>query len=291
MDIDLLKSIIDKVRKGILSEETHLELKRQWWNLQTNLDEFIKDICSMANTCSGDNYIILGLGEDGKLQDASLPYDEATLQQKHKDKVEPILEIQFLEYVIEGKKISIIKIPHSNNRPHVIKKHKNQDNYIPIRFGTSTLSASKIDLDEMYRERNEFDSSSLKIELKEENIRWDNFAGYSGPSFLIRLVIDNLKSQVPDHINQVFLYEKSGENWKGSNFKFEGKAFNEEFVIEKNKRNPHVIVYVSDQPPGSIRNPRGIPDFDRDSLNLNITTVNGKTFEIPLKSGWIREKY
>lgn len=291
MDNDSLKSIIDKVRQGILTEETHLDLKREWWDFQTKLDEFIKDICSMANTQSGDSYIILGLGEDGILQDAPLPFDEAIIQQKHKDKVDPRIHIQIFVHLVEGKKISLIKIPHSNIRPHVIKKYKNHDNYIPIRFGTTILAASKTDLDEMYSERNKYEISNLKIDLKEKDIRWDNFAGYSGPSFLIRLVIDNLKSQTPDHINEVILYEKTGEHWKGNNFKFEGLALNEEFRIDQNRRYPHVIVYVSDQFPGSLHNPRKMPDFDKDSLVLKITTVNSKVFEIPIKSGWINDKY
>lgn len=288
----LLLSILEKVKNGIKVEGTNLELKRQWWDLKSDHDEFLKDICSMANTHTGDPSIIIGLDENGDLHDASLPNDEAKIQSKHKDKIEPKLQVRFNEVEVKGKTLSIITIPHSANRPHVIKKYKNRENWIPVRVGTSTLSASRSDLDEMYKERDRSNLSDLSVRLFDEKITWDNFAGYGkgGSCFAVRLTLDNYKGQAPDYITNVVLREHSGDHWESKHFLFESlRVVDGPLKVEAQDLKENVMVYISDQEPTGLRERRPMPDIDRDTLKLIIHTKSGRQIYIKIKPGWIHE--
>jgi len=284
----LLLSVIERARKGIQVEESNLELKSQWWNWRSELNEFLKDICSMANTHTGDSYIIIGLRENGALQDAPLPFDESKIQAKHKDKIEPKVTVKFEEFLVQDKKISVATIPHSSNRPHVIKKWRDRENWIPIRVGTSTLTASRTDLDEMYDEKDKRKVSKLLVTLFEEKIRWDNYAEYEGPSFLVRLKVDNYEGKAPDYITKVMLVEESGDHWQSKYFRFGGLSPNQEIKIEAEDIVHNLPVYLSDQPPSRPGRPRPRPDVDKDRLVLYIFRRSDKQpLTIPLKAGWI----
>lgn len=287
---DYLLSIIEKARNGINVEGTNVDIKRQWWNLGKNLDEFLKDITSMANTHTGDSIIVIGIDNKGALNDAPLPLDEASIQNKHKEKINPKITIKISEETVEEKTISIIEIPHSLNRPHVIKKYKNQDNWIPIRFGSSTTNASKVDLDIMYGERTMSPKPDLKIGFHEESIRWANFAGYKGMSFAVRLDLDNFEGQKPEIITKISIVENSGDHWTSNHFLFElGKMkIDEGLEVPANKILPNVLVYLCDRMPEGLRNTRSIPDLDRDTLSLNIECRSGKKIVIPIKPIWVQ---
>ena len=285
-------SVLEKSRSRIKVEETNLELKRQWWNLKTSLDEFLKDTCSMANTHSGDSYIIIGLEEDGTLCNAPLPEDEASLQAKHKDKIEPKIQVEFSESNIDGKTISIIKIPHSGNRPHIIKKYKAQENWIPVRFGTATLTASRADLDEMYHERDKGFTPNVSAELSQgkEELVWDNFAGYRGCCFATILTIDNYRGLASDYITNVTLKENSGDYWESKHFLFEDTHQLDGILeIKAREVKEDVRVYISDQEPSGLGDRRKMPNIDRDTITLNLATRSGNIIIIPVKPAWIRE--
>jgi len=284
-----LLSIIENVRKGINVEGTNVDIKRQWWDLTQSSDEFLKDIASMANTHTGDSIIIIGIDGNGILYDAPLPFDEASLQSKHKDKIDPKITIKISEEIIEGKTISIIEVPHSPNRPHVIKKYKNQDNWIPIRFGSSTTTASRADLDIMLTERTKSSAPNLKVSFHEDAIRWDNFAGYKGMSFAVRLDLDNFEGQSSEFITKVTIVENSGDHWTSNHFLFELGRMNidEGLEVPANKILPNVLLYLSDQMPEGLRNRRSMPDFDHDTLSIIFECRSGKLIKLPIKAGWI----
>lgn len=284
-----LSSIIEKLRAGINVEGTNVDIKQQWWDLRLDLDEFLKDICAMGNSHGGDSYILVGFNKAGSTFNAPLPLDEADIQAKHKDKIEPKLRIEISEHKIEDKIISIIKIPRSLNRPHIIKKYKQQANWIPIRFGSSTLAASRSDIEAMYAERAKASQPRLKVSFHEEALSWANFAGYMGASFAVRLNFDNYDGETPEIITKIYLLEKSGERWTTTHFKFERDniKIDEPFFIPERKILTNILLYLSDRLPDGL-DKKPMPDFDRDTLHLLIECRSGNKISLPIKPGWIR---
>lgn len=282
-----LTSIWEKAKSGVQVEGTNLDLKREWWNFNTQLEEFLKDTCLMANNHSGESYIIIGMDEDGILHNAPVPEDEANIQSRHKSRIEPIIALRIEEFTLNGSIISVLTIPHSTNRPHVVKRFGNRDNWIPIKVGSSTLTASRADLDEMYKERSASNSPSLRVEWTENKVRWANFAGYGDNSFGVKLTLDNSKGSAPGYITKVTIKELSGEHWESQFFKFDGsKKLNDEYKIEAFDRKTGVNFYVSDLPPRSLRENRSMPDVDRDQLKLILQTLNDEIV-LDIKPGWL----
>ncbi|MBU3979273.1 ATP-binding protein [Patescibacteria group bacterium] len=291
MNIKFVESIIDKARDNIKVESTNIDLKIKWWDFKEKPDEYIKDITAMANTSTGDSYILIGVGEDGKIYNTPLSIDEASLQEKHKEKVEPKILIHFKEIILEDKKISVIYILHSKNRPHVIKKYKNGFSWISVRFGTSTPSASRSDIDEMYEERDKSKDADIKVDFFDPKIDWRDYSDYRGYCYRVKLVIDNYEGKAPDYITNVVLREHSGEHWKSNFFKFyyRERSFNHknELKIEAQERLTDVVVFLSDQAPNPSGGHRVKPSLDIDNVDLLISTRSGKEILLPINAGQI----
>lgn len=285
----ILQRIIERSIKGLNVETTNVDIKKEWWDLTAvaGRDEFLKDICAMANNTSNDSFIVVGLDEKGNTYNQPLPFDEAVLQEKHKDKIEPRVKIKFIEEEVSGRIISILVIPHSTNRPHIVKSYNNRRNFIPVKSGSSTQPASRSDLDKMYQERLP-KNGEINIALSSNELSWDNYADFGGPSFLLKLSIDNFLSSKPDIIDKVFLEETTGDRWTGKNFMFEGQKINEFFKIEPHGVVQGINVYVSDMIGEGLRNPRKRPDVDKNSVKLIVSTRSRKIFEIPIRAGWIK---
>lgn len=291
MDEKTLISLIEKVRNGFSVERTNIELKRRWWDLQKipDTEEFYKDICAMANTQGGDSYILLGVDESGKLYNAPIPDDEANIQSKHKDAIEPRIKIILNEFQVEGKTISVITIPHSANRPHVIKKHVEVRNWIPVRFGSAILSASRSDLDEMYGERDRSAASDLHVRLFEDKVRWGHYPAYGGCCFLVRLSVDNYSGGAPDYIVKAEL-RQSGENmWRSNHFMFEGHELNQELQIKAHERKQGLQLYLSHHQPSSEEE-CPLPQISESDLRLNLYARSQTQIMINIKRNWLIEK-
>jgi hypothetical protein len=152
-----------------------IELKREWWSLDSDegQTEFIKDVTAMANTNGRDGFILIGIdGKTGDIKDSLFPSvgkinDPSKLGQLIHKKVQEPFDIEYFNYLIEGVNIGVLYIPYSKNKPHVIKLHKNIQNFIPVRKSTSINAANKYDLDLMYNERDKVVTPpySLKSQL------------------------------------------------------------------------------------------------------------------------------
>ncbi|MBI2008433.1 ATP-binding protein [Candidatus Amesbacteria bacterium] len=298
IDNNLLNAYIEKIRQGINPEGTELDFKREWWDFNTRqgVEEYVKDICSMSNTAGGDCYIIIGVDEKtGMVYDSPLPMDESKLQDKHKNEVQPLLNISFHEYSISDnkviKKISVVEIPHSLKRPHVITRINSKPDHIPIRLGTQVIEASRTDLDVMYSDRGKI--SQFKVRLLEKNLEWGNFAIYT-PAFLIRVEFDNHQSEVSEYVESITLVSKtaSGDPWKTLHFKIEEKGkdlgVDSIFEIEPGKIK-QVTVFLSEKLPQDLKYRENIPTNDMDQYRLTITTRRGtKVPPIKFLPGWIK---
>lgn len=297
MNKKLLLSYIEKIKRGINPESVNLDFKKEWWDFKSRpgVEEFVKDICSMANTSGGDSHIVIGVDEkSGSLHDSPLPIDEAKLQDKHKNKVQPLIRVHFREHAINDggdvKKISVVVIPHSTRRPHVITRINNKPDHIPIRLGTQTIEASRADLDAMYSERRK--TSKLKVKFLEEKLEWGNYSYYN-PAFLMRLEFDNHSGEMSEHIEKIKLVSKSaiGNPWETKHFKIEenGKDLGLDAIFQVGSEEiRHVIVYVSEKTPQNSGYRENLPGNDKDQYKLIIQTRSGTEITpIEIPSGWV----
>lgn len=159
MNREWLLGIVADLRQGMQVEDLKIDVKREWWRLGTpdGDAEFARDLCAIVNTRGGgDGAIIVGVDSLGALYPAPISttkMDKSALQQLIIRRCEPSFEIRPWEYEMEGKIITVVELPRSSNRPHVVKDFKNWKNYIPVRKSTGTFAANRYDLDEMYADR------------------------------------------------------------------------------------------------------------------------------------------
>lgn len=159
IDKKYLENLILKLKDGEVGENNKIDLKRQWRNLNDNNDqnEFAKDVCAIANTVGLEGCLIIGISESGEtfnspisssgLNDVAQIFQLLVKRTSHA----PVIDISQIK--LGNDIISLVKIPPSLDKPHVVKKHNNRDNAIFVRKGTSTLFANKSDLDLMYYDR------------------------------------------------------------------------------------------------------------------------------------------
>ncbi|WCN36484.1 helix-turn-helix domain-containing protein [Aneurinibacillus uraniidurans] len=168
---------IEMARAREKVENPKIELKREWWKLEgvEGQEEFIKDVAAMVNTPGEDGYFIIGIDEEnGELYDAPFPSegkynDPAKLGQLVYRKIQEPMTIESYPYIVEGRTIYVLEVPRSFNKPHIIKQHKNIQNFIPIRKSTGTRPADKFDLDLMYLERNKIVVPPYRLDVHVAN--------------------------------------------------------------------------------------------------------------------------
>ncbi len=117
MDTELFEQLLQK------PESSTLDFKRDLYDFTSSIEEerygklakFIKDIVAFTNTIRSEtSYIILGVEEQhGKkiLHGITSHIDDASLQEKIKDKVHPKPQFTYYPFEYEGKQFGIIKIP------------------------------------------------------------------------------------------------------------------------------------------------------------------------------------
>lgn len=163
------ESIANSIQ-GLSQEKSKFDFKRQWYDFTTpkGINELLKDTCAIANTPDGDGFIVFGFDEKNKkfhparFSDSGLR-DTSDLNGIVRSRVDPEFEINILDFLYEDHPISVLHIPESANKPHVIKQFmrfsksdkegRPEDHRIFIRKNTSVNCASRGDLDRMYRER------------------------------------------------------------------------------------------------------------------------------------------
>ncbi|WP_158642127.1 helix-turn-helix domain-containing protein [Brevibacillus laterosporus] len=155
------------IRTGVQNEDPKLELKKQFWDVSTNegKEEFAKDLTVFANSPYGGGDIIVGIdGDTGELTHTTLPTDASQLSDIIANKVQESFPVEFLEVDVDGINIIVVHIPSSNNKPHMLRRYKNRENFIPIRKGTRTMPANKFDIDQMYAEKDKEVTPPYRLE-------------------------------------------------------------------------------------------------------------------------------
>lgn len=147
-------------------EVNKIEFKRHWYKLKergNDFNEFLKDTTAIVNSYGGeDAFIIIGVdGTTKQLFDTDINdsgYDDSSkINDLIKGKTDAPIRFD-IDYVnIDGKRLSVIHLFPSTEKPHLIIEYKKADkiykNAIFIRSGSGTDHASKADIDRMYSER------------------------------------------------------------------------------------------------------------------------------------------
>ena len=178
-----LRIYVNMLKEGAKPENNKLDFKAKWWDMShyvnlnsESLNEFLKDLTAMANTPGDTGYIIVGLDEEtGSIKPAHIPLDQSKLQGIICRRVEEPFDFTVYEVPVDGQNLSVIEIPPSLRKPHVIKEYRSKKgfhnfNYIPIRKNTTTHVANKYDLDFMYFEKNTRTIVDYGLDIKVQEI-------------------------------------------------------------------------------------------------------------------------
>ncbi len=157
-----LTGLIQEIRNG-RTEDDVTDWKRQFRDLGVpeSRKQFLKDIAAMANSRSTEaiRRIVVGVDESGRLFDAPLPIDEAQLQEVLKV-LTPSPNMHFGVLEIESRTITVIELRPPYDPPYVVRF--SNDNFIWVRAGSSTTTATRFILDSYYRAKTR--SPSLEVQ-------------------------------------------------------------------------------------------------------------------------------
>jgi hypothetical protein len=171
------------LKSGADIENPKIELKKEWWNLSEDLqrNEFLKDITAMANTPGETGYIIVGIDPKGELYDAVIPLDPSKIRGIICKHIQDPMNVEIYLTSVDDKNISVIEVPMSLNKPHIIKEFRSSKQtismFIPIRKGTSINAANKYDIDFMYLEKNRRIVIDYGLDVKISNFTGFNSGG------------------------------------------------------------------------------------------------------------------
>lgn len=198
---DFVESRLAIAAAGGSVEEIKLDLKKEWYKLRDDagkkneleISEFLKDVSAIANSYGGgDGYIIIGVKElkgnkgveffESNLTDSGYD-DESDFINLLKSRIDKVFNIQILDHTFTideaERKVSIVYIPPSISKPHVVVEYRNRNNQVFknevfIRIGGTNEIASKADFDRMYLERPTIQTESeieLNIQLRDLKFR------------------------------------------------------------------------------------------------------------------------
>jgi hypothetical protein len=168
VDNQILQSL--EGAKGI--ENNKFDFKREWYsNSMKDSDaqsKFLVDVTAIANSYGwADGFLVIGYDDTNK-EFHSSPFIASGLKDSYevigmiKKKIDHPFNVQIIDHIYQGpdgtkNNITIVHIPPTLDKPHVIRMHKTATieypNEIFIRVGSTNERASKHDLDLMYAEK------------------------------------------------------------------------------------------------------------------------------------------
>jgi len=164
----LIENILTQSIDGQEIENVKVDCKLKWWDLSDTigLHEFLKDVSAIANTFGLDGYLIIGFDDksksfdDAQFSDCNLR-DTSQIRNLLIKHVDIAFDLNTFDITFNRHKLSVIHIPPSIDKPHVLRLYKRQGkngiieepNKIFIRKNTSNYIASKNDIDIMYYDR------------------------------------------------------------------------------------------------------------------------------------------
>lgn len=217
--MEINKEYILELSRGLFqlqeSEKRKLEFKRQWYDLSGNnprdTEEFCKDMTAMANTPGPDGFIVIGLDEtNGQLTNSPISVSglsDTQITNLIIKRIRPSIQFEIDTIAIpedQNKVITVIKIPPSLEKPHVMGEYLKFDgssiknriqNFIPIRNGTQIFPANHADLEYMFYDRkNVIPDYRLEFLQIQNAVAFNvvNAGGYNCLTCGIRFIVQNI---------------------------------------------------------------------------------------------------
>lgn len=303
--IDIIKSYLEQSTNGLSKENPKFDFKRDWYDLTNNKDinEFLKDTSSIANTFGPDGFIVIGFDEKTKVF-KNVKFADSGLRDSNEinglinKRVDRLFNITTEDIVIEGNSLSVIHIPPSIDKPHVIRSYqvfdkngtiKNiEEHKIFVRKNTNVQPATKYDLELMYYDRKNiipeyriqlygFDESITFIKGL-NNLRFNgHFSIENTGTRTISIVELKFKYQLSTGIEPPyeFLLFSTGDRFKGKNLIIKsGEIFNSNIEFFNNTHG-----HISFEDLNELNYQKRIY-FDMTSFYFYL--CNGKTIEVKL---------
>ena len=297
--IEAVKSILVKADFDQEIENPKIDFKKDWYKLNENgksFFEFLKDTSAITNTFGLDGFIIIGYDDkqktyhDTKFKDSGLDDTSKIYPIINKNIADPF-DINIYGIELNGHLMSVIHLPPSINKPHVIKLFKRIDkkgnsrdeqNRIFVRKSTGTYPASKYDLELMYYDKkNNTPEYEIRVDSTLVDFRQIGGNFNSRAQFVIFFTIENLGRRViainnmeiivifPD--NEKIEFQLEGEiNPFASTTKVDNKAY----IIRPNDINFFTKLVFTN--PGKI-DMKTKMELMKSNYFLKVELANGKT--------------
>ncbi len=134
----------EQIRELIANgEDKHLEFKSGLSN--ENREDFLETVVSFANSEGG----LLLIGINDNRVPIGCHVDTEDIIKRIRDSCEPLIEPKFRNYALDGHDILAVEIQQGLDKPYMIK-HKG---VIYVRIGPNDVPASRVDLEQILRER------------------------------------------------------------------------------------------------------------------------------------------
>jgi hypothetical protein len=162
-------TLIQQARNGHKTENQKFDFKRQWYNLKSEegINQFLRHVCAIANTFGPDGLMVIGYDEDKDQLHNSLFTDSglrdlSDLTNLIASRVDRLFSFSVIPMEFEGANLSIIHIPPSFDKPHLILnyqtfakdgKSRSEKERIFVRKNTDSLIAARHDIELMYYDR------------------------------------------------------------------------------------------------------------------------------------------
>ncbi|MBM3404213.1 MAG: hypothetical protein FJY10_04915 [Bacteroidetes bacterium] len=249
----IVSSYIEQSSSGLTVENSKFDFKREWYDLKKERDiqEFVKDTTSMVNTFGPDGIIVIGYDEKTKeFKDSTLPVDPSDIVNLINKRVDRLFEINTFDMRYQGHSLSIIHIPPSMDKPHIIRNYKtyhpngkeknSYQNISLVRKNSRTDFSTRYDLDLML-----WDNKNVIPEyriLSSYNVESIHFVEHNETSYrcIIYLTLENTGGR-PVGINHMKVKFKL----------FEDSSSDEEITFEVKFKHENIII-----PTGNIWNKR-----------------------------------
>lgn len=200
----IVESYINQAIQDLDKENPKMDFKSEWYNLKEELgiNEFLKDTSAIANTPGLDGYIIIGF-KDKKKEFFPATFTDCGLKDSHElvglinSRVDRAYDIAVFNLLLGENKISVIYIPPSFDKPHVIRKYEGKNGKIEnqrvfIKNGSTTRIATKYDFDFIsYDRKNQIAEYSLHLSSSKDSYypNWDD--GQKKFKLGLNLIIEN----------------------------------------------------------------------------------------------------
>ncbi len=240
----MVSSYVEQSIEGLTIENSKFDFKRVWYDLkdEQGAQEFIKDSSAIANTYGPDGCIVIGFDDKAKeFTDVTLPIDPSEIINLINKRVDRLFEINTYDIKLFDHSLSIIHIPASLDKPHVIRNYKSYhsdgkekqslQNVIFVRKNTRRDFATRYDLDLMM-----WDNKNITPEYRiipSFNTETIHFTQYDDeiPKCILSLTLENIGKR-PVGIIQMELKIKFLENAR----------FFDEMLFSLNRKEQAILI-------------------------------------------------